>query len=156
MTDRSTEELHKKLAAEFFNQTWTLLDKEDRTGDETAEMIGAAHASLAHWRKVGTPLHFARGEWQVARAYTVAGRPASALYHAERCLKLTNDNKLGGFDLAFAMEGMARAFALAERWQKRNEYFELAKNAGESIEGDEDRSYFFNELATLPGQSEDN
>jgi hypothetical protein len=155
MSDEEKKEWHRKFAAEFFNHTWTLLEKEDRTDDETAEMVSAAHASLAHWGKVGTAVHFARGEWQVARVYSVAMRPASALRHAERCLKLTEENELGGFDLAFAYEGMARAFAVAERWQKSGEYLELAGKAGDGIDKEENRTYFLRELGTIPEQTLD-
>ncbi len=155
MSDEAKKEWHRKFAAEFFNHTWRLLDKENRTDDETSEMVSAAHASLAHWGKVGTAVHFARGEWQVARVYCVANRPASGLRHAERCLKITEENELGGFDLAFACEGMARAFAVAERWQKSSEYLELARKAGKEIEKDEDRTHFFDELGTIPEQTLD-
>ena len=59
----------RRLAATLFNHTWTLLEKGDRSVADDDEMIHSAHASRAHWGVVGTPVNFARGEWQVSRVY---------------------------------------------------------------------------------------
>ena len=56
-------ELHKEFAKSAFNHTWDLLDKEDRTEEDNARMVHAAHASRFHRGEVGTPLHWLRGEW---------------------------------------------------------------------------------------------
>ncbi|MBB5034625.1 hypothetical protein [Prosthecobacter vanneervenii] len=45
---------HKKMAVDLFNETWTLLDKTDRTPEEDARMSHLAHASRLHWGFVGT------------------------------------------------------------------------------------------------------
>src|SRR4051794_30114595 len=66
------EDTRRKLAAELFNHTWTLLDKPDRSERETDLMVHAAHASRFLWEGAGGPVNHARGEWQVARAYAVA------------------------------------------------------------------------------------
>jgi hypothetical protein len=109
MTDHTHD--HRRIAIDAFNHVWTLLDKPDRTVDDVDEMIHEAHASVFHWRKAGTALNHARGEWQVARVYTVLNRPEAALHHARRCLEITEANGFGDFDLAFAYEAMARALA---------------------------------------------
>ncbi len=153
MSDTDRNEWHERFAKEFFDRTWTLLEGEKGSDDETAEMIGAAHASLHHWRQVGEPVHFARGEWLVARVYAEAGRPASALHHARRCLAITEAAGLGDFDLAFAFEGMARAHAVAERWRKSGEFLAKAREAGAAIAKKEDRVWFFQELESIPEQA---
>ena len=144
-----THELHKKLAVDLFNLTWDLLDKEDRTPEEADTMIHAAHASRFHWGEVGTPLEFERGEWQISRVYAVLDRPEAALYHARRCLDLCQANEIGDFDLAFAYEALARAYAIAGDADKSGEYIELAMGAAQQIEDEGNREYFESELATV-------
>ncbi|MFX0092500.1 MAG: hypothetical protein ACFFBD_12120, partial [Candidatus Hodarchaeota archaeon] len=85
-------EWHKKIAVECFNKAWDLMEKENRTKEEDEEMISLTITSRFHWGKIGTPLHFQRGEWQIARVYTILGRKEPALHHAKLCLKLTVDN----------------------------------------------------------------
>jgi hypothetical protein len=40
--------LHRRLAAQWFNETWALLDKPDRTPADDAMMLHKAHASRMH------------------------------------------------------------------------------------------------------------
>ena len=82
----------RKLAADLFNHTWTLLEKPDRTPAEDDEMIHSAHASRFHWGEVGEPFNLARGEWQCSRVYAVLGRAEPALWHARRCLAINEAN----------------------------------------------------------------
>ncbi len=144
--DRDT---HRRFAVDLFNLTWSLLDMEERTVEEDDKMVHAAHASRFHWGEIGTPLEWERGEWQISRVYAVLNRPQPAVYHAERCLALCEANEIGDFDLAFAYEALARAHAVAGDAAKSREYVELAKQAGEQIEDDGDREYFFSELETV-------
>jgi hypothetical protein len=142
------QELHKKFAADLFNLTWDLLDKEERSKEEEDRMLHAAHASRFHWGEIGTPLQFERGEWQVSRVYAVLNRPQAALYHAQRCLDICTANQIGDFDIAFAYEALARAHAIAGDSEKSQEYVRLAEQAAEKIEDEGNREYFLSELAT--------
>jgi len=103
---------HRKLGIDLFNYVWTLLEKPDRTREESEGMIHAAHASRWHWSVVGAPVNFARGEWQISRVYAVLGRGESALVHALRCLEICRANEIGDFDLAYAYEALARAWSV--------------------------------------------
>ncbi|MEA2065858.1 MAG: hypothetical protein U9O65_01960, partial [Thermotogota bacterium] len=94
-------EWHEKQAIENFNRTWDLIDKIDRTAEDALQMIHTAHASRFHWGFIGTPLEFARGEWQISRVYSLLNMPESALYHGKHSLKYCTDNDIGGLDLAF-------------------------------------------------------
>jgi hypothetical protein len=131
---------HKKLASQLFNQTWDLLDKENRTKSEDALMIHKAHASMYHWMQDGTPLHFQRGEWMISHVYSSLGMSESALYHAKRCLDLTLENKIDDFDLTFAYEAIARAYSIQNK-DKAKEYIQLAKKSLDQIKKPEDRQY---------------
>ena len=139
-------EWHKKMATDLFNKTWDLLDKKDRTPEEEETMVHMSHASRFHWGMIGEPINFQRGEWQIARVYTVLGRAVPALHHAKLCLKYTEDNNIGGFDRAYAYEAMARASAAAGEREEFEKYYKLAKEASEKIEKKEDREWFLKDL----------
>lgn len=149
MTKHTIQEFHKKMAASLFNLTWDLMDKTDRTPAEDDKMVHAAHASRYHWGEIGTPLEFERGEWQISRVYAVLNRPEPALYHARRCLEICQRNDIGDFDIAFAYEAMARAHALTGNAAEVQKYLGLARAAGEAIEEESNRNYFFGELETI-------
>jgi hypothetical protein len=146
-------ESHKHFAVNCFNQTWDLIEKEDRSQGETDQMIHAAHASRYHWEFVGNTVNLARGEWLISRVYAVLNRVEPCLYHAGRCLQITLSNELKDFDLAFAYEAMARACDLAGDEVEAAKYITLAKDAGADIADENDRKYFFNELKSIqPGE----
>ena len=143
------KDLHRKFAVDCFNGAWDLLDKADRTPAEDAQMIHMAHASRYHWGVIGTPLEFERGDWQIARVYSVVGEADNALKFAQSCLHACIENQIGDFDLAFAYEAAARAYAVAGNTKMRDKHLDLAKEAGEAITKKEDRDYFFGELETI-------
>ena len=144
-------ECEKKLGADFYNLTWELLDKTERTPEEQDRMIHAAHASRCLWGLFGEPVNLARGEWQISRVYCVLGRAEPALYHARRSLEICRQHNIGDFDLAFAFEGMARASALAGSHADAATHIAEAKKAADGIPDEKTRSYFLGELATVPG-----
>ena len=144
MTDQ--HEVHREFAVQCFNGAWDLLEKSDRTKDEDAQMIHMAHASRYHWGQIGTPLEFARSDWQISRVYAVLGFGVMAFRYAKRCLDLCEEYGFGDFDLAFAYEALARASAISGDIAKGYGYLSLAEEAGKAIEKEDDREYFFNEL----------
>ena len=141
-------EAHHLFAVDFHSKTWDLLDKQGRTQDENERMLDYAHASLAHWRTAGAEIHHQRGEWLVARVYTVLGDKTNAFAHAMRCMELheTNKHLMADFDTAFTYEAVARACALSGDAAKAQEYIEKARTAGESIADEKDREAFFMEF----------
>jgi len=150
MTEKKpSREDHRKFAVNCFNLTWGLLDKKDRTEEEDDKMVHAAHASRFHWGEIGTPLEFERGEWQISRVYSVLGRDEPALYHATRCLEICKENNIGDFDIAFAYEAMARAYAIVGNKKECEKNIELARDAAEQIKKKEDKDYFLSELKTI-------
>ncbi len=155
-TEKSTitPAMHRQLAVDLFNDTWTLLDKSDRSPGEADLMVHTAHASAYHWRQVGEPLNFARSDWQLSRVYAVLNRPEPALYHAHNCLEICAAEGIGDFDLAFAYEALARASAVGGDQDEAQRYLQLAQEAGEVIKKKDDRQYFVDELATIPGRTD--
>jgi hypothetical protein len=147
-----TDDIHKQLAVSAFNNTWNFIDKikeEKLTPEEIDEMIHMAHASRHHWGQIGTPTHFERGEWQISRVYSLVGHSEAAIYHAKRCLEICKANDIGDFDLAFAYEALARAYAVAGNEDKKKKFLEKAKKAAENIKKKEDKDYFLSELESI-------
>ncbi|MFW9856308.1 MAG: hypothetical protein ACFFFG_14745 [Candidatus Thorarchaeota archaeon] len=156
-------EWHRKIAAKLFNQTWDLMDKEERNQEENDEMIHSSHASRYHWGVVVAsgkypktgPINLERGDWQVSRVYCLTENAESAKYHAQRCLKICQENNIGDFDIAFAYEGMARAFSVSgNESDEVKKYLDLANEAGTKIKKKEDKDWFISQLKTVPGYSE--
>jgi hypothetical protein len=110
-------------------------------------MIHMAHASCFHWSRAGTELNVARGEWQVSRVYAVLRRGEPALWHAQRCLALCEENGFADWDLAFAHEAMARAHAVLGDAAERDRHLALARAV--PIADDDDRAVVLADLATV-------
>jgi hypothetical protein len=142
-----TPEDERRLAVSLFNRVWELMETDPRTPWENDELIHAAHASRYHWGNVGEPANLARGEWQCSRMYTVLGRSDAALWHAQRCLEICTEQRLGDWDLAYAYEALARAHALAGEATESARFVELAR--GVEIAEDEDREHLDDDLKTI-------
>ncbi len=144
----------RMLGAQLFNQTWRLLEQEQRSRADDDRMIHTAHASRYHWGQVptATPAHLARGEWQISRVYAVLGRAEPALHHARRVLDICLENGIGDWDLAFAYEALARASAVVPDLDGARGYTDKALAAAEGIAEEEDRDLVLADLETIPGQ----
>ena len=107
-------------------------------------MVHAAHGSCMHWLQAGTPTHHQRGEWLIARVYSVLGYAEDALRHAMKCMELTKEHPdmMQDFDWAYAYEAVARAAALAGKTEKAKKYQALALKAGEAISDEESKKIF--------------
>ena len=145
----------KLLASQLFNEVWRLMEQDVRTRDDDDRMIHMAHASRYHWGQVSdaTPAHRARGEWQVSRVYSVLGRGEPAMHHARRVLDLCEENGIGDWDLGFAYEAIARAYAVAGDAANAREFTDRSLAAAEDIAEDEDRDLLLADLETIPGQA---
>ena len=148
---------HRQLGVDLFNSTWTLIEKADRSPAETDEMIHRAHASRWHWaRAAGTkPVNLARGEWLCSRVYATIGRGEAALWHARRCVEISEsigeDDGRASWDLPAAYEAMARASfaggdsASGALWKAKG------LEALAAIDDADDRMPIEQDLASLPG-----
>jgi len=133
------DEFHKKIAISTNNGIWPTLDKESPTEEELEEALHMAHTSLYHWSKIGQPINIARAEYMISRVYSAFSWAKPALFHAQRCLKITEGTEIEDFDLAFAYEAMARAYHLAGMKKECIAYRELTQNAIDAVKGEEDR-----------------
>ena len=149
--DTIDPETRRRLAAECFNKTWTLIEKPDRTPEDDDEMLHGAHASRYHWGEVGTAANRARGEWQCSRVYALLGRSEPALHHAQRCLDIceSSPDALEEWDLPFAYEALARAHAAAGNADESRAWLERGRAAAAAIADDDDRDLLDADLATI-------
>jgi len=141
----------RKLAVATFNRVWELLELPTRTQAEVDEMIHAAHVSCYAWSQVGASANGARGEWQCARVYATLGRAEPALWHARRCLELTEAGGDGfeDWDLPGAHQAMAHAHLAAGEVEEARRWAALAREGAARIEDAEDRELVEDQIAEL-------
>lgn len=137
---------HKQMAIDLFNLTWDLIEKQDRTKSDVDTMLYAANASRYHWGVVGTPLNFARGEWQISRVYAILGRAEPALHHATKSEQFCLEHDLGAFDLAFAYEAIARAHAVSGNAAELERFLLLARETAETVEHEENKKWLMKNI----------
>lgn len=140
--------VHRQLAVELFNQTWSLLDKPDRTLAETDAMIHGAHASRYHWGLVGDATNLSIGEWQISRVYAVLRRAEPALYHAQRCLEISEQSAVAPFFLAYAHEAIARSLALSQD-AGAAQHLAKARALADMVTEEDDRKLLLGDLETI-------
>lgn len=153
--DSLDEATHRQLGKDLFNHTWTLIEKADRTPAETDEMLLATHGSAFHWlRGGGTLANAARGQWQIARVYSTLGRGEAAMWHANRCVELVEAAIKAGvaddWDMPAALEGLARAQAVAGDRSAAIETRARARAALDGIADPEDRQIIEQDLESTP------
>ncbi len=145
----SNKELNRELAINLFNQTWNLLDKTDRSADDDALMIHTAHASLFHWKIANNAQNEYVGEWQVSRVYAVLMMFEPSLYHAKRALAICEANHFTGFNLAYAYEGLARAYLVNKNTKMTTLYHKKALEESKNISTKEDLDLLISDLKTI-------
>ena len=136
------------MGIELNIQTWGLLDKKDRSEQDNIKMINFAKASLYHWRKSDKyeVVNEQRGKWLISHVYAMLDKSGETLSYAKETLKITEDNNLKDFDLAYAYESMARAYSNTNNQNESKEWYKKAKVAGDSIVNEKDKEYFISDL----------
>jgi len=143
------EKTNRQIAVYCFNETWTLMDKKNRSIEDNFTMLHLAHSSCYHWSLCGTALEISRGEWQISRVNAVLGYGEAALRHAQRCLDLCLENHIGDWDLAFAYEALARSYLTLKDYKSMNQFKLKALKASESIKDKDDLDYTLEALKDL-------
>ena len=137
-------EAQEEFAKSIFNQIWSLLDKKDRTPSEDEDLILSAYASLYHWKQIGTEVNLQRGYWMISRVYQHLGFVDQAVNWAEKCQDISErySDDMEDFDLAFAQEGLARAYAQSGDLKRAKIHYDQAVIFGELIQDPEDKLVF--------------
>ena len=136
---------HRQLAVDLFNHTWTLFDQKSRTPEQDEEMVHVAHASRYHWGIAGTEKNKARGERQIARVYAALKRFVSSAYHAQLYMDACKAHDFDDWDMPFAYEGLARAYAFQD-FKLAKKHLQAARETSRKIKKDEDREWLHTNL----------
>ena len=98
---------HHELGPELYMRAWELIEKKDRTPEETDEMMHVVHGSAYHWSKTKGQVDddrwkhsFAINHSQITYAYIEIGNAQQALYNAKRCLDYFEKYGEGGYPKA--------------------------------------------------------
>ncbi len=144
--------IHDYMGIELNIQTWNLIMKMDRNENDDKRMLLFAKASLYHWQKSSQYkiVNKQRGEWLISHVYAVLNQGEESLTHANACMDITMNRSLKDFDLAYAYECKARAFATIGDSEKMNKCFLNAKKYGEQIEIEKNKNFFFDILYRGP------
>jgi hypothetical protein len=139
-------EFHKKIAIKTNGGIWSVLDKTSPSEEELGVALEMAYTSVYHWRQVGKPINIARGEYMISRVFSDMGKGEAALYHAERTLKLTeDDDEKADFDMGFAYEVLAKAYSVKGDKDNCKKYKDLSQKVIDTL-GEEDKKISQGEL----------
>lgn len=144
-----TARWHREFAPTAFNNTWTLLDKTERTREQEEEMLASTFAQRYHWYSVGEPKNWAIADWQVSRVAAVLGYAELSRRFGERSLELAEEHDLGPFVKGFAHEAIARAAADVDDVETFTEHLEMAKAALPEIEDSHEREVLQADLTEM-------
>ncbi len=145
-TKLSIKEAHQYFAAKLNNKVWDLLQKENRTEQETADMENSAHASMYHWKQLKNPVDEQRGMWLLSRVYAAQNKAKRALSYAKKCVDLAKKHPSVEFNIAFAYEAMGRAFLANHNLDEAHCYKELAIDCADEINNPKQRNAFLQTL----------
>jgi hypothetical protein len=143
--------LHRRFAAEAFDETWTLLALAERKKDQVERMIHCSHAALYHLQKVPgiDAKSLVKGYWQLARVYAAAGQGVVARSYAFRCM----DDAMASEDpflLAIACEALGRAAAVLGDGVERDRQAAIGKEYAAQILDPDTRAFCDDNLAAMP------
>jgi hypothetical protein len=133
---------HRWFAVECNNAAWQLVERAERTPVETAAMLNAAHAAAFHWTAAGTALHRARANMLLGFAHAFAGSGALAMQFARESFDYLSAQSCPDWEAASLHACMAAAAYASGDPQLHAEHYETARQHGESIADETDRSIF--------------
>ena len=141
-------EAQENFAKTISNGIWALLEKEGRTPSQDEDLILMAHSSLYHWKQIGTAVNLQQGYWMISHVYQVLGDSKQALAWALKCQQVTEKfpGEMEDFDLAYAHEGLARAYAMTNDLEKAKKQYDLAAGLGEKIKDPDDKQIFLTDF----------
>lgn len=152
MQTLTIDQAHRYFGVQYNNLIWKVLEKKEWTAADKAQAIQYGQASLLHWESYSacTNANRQRGNYMVARVYVFAHDALNALYYAQQCLHFTTTypSEMQDFDVAYAYEIMARAYALNKNVEQGKTYYEKAITAANAIKNPKDRKIFDGDFKT--------
>ena len=146
------QKMHHYMGIEMNIQTWNLLEKDNRNKQDDARMVNFAQASLYHWRKSHKfeSVNEQRGQYTLSRVYAVLEKGKEALSYAEETSRLTIEQDLKDFDLAYSYEALARANAASGNKKECAKWLEKALEVSACIQCEDAKKYFILDLESAP------
>jgi len=140
----------KALASQLFNRCWELLEQDERSEDDSVELLTSALTSRFHWLIAGGPEQWIISDWMVARAAGAIGSSDTALRFALRAYEAARANESPDWLVASSAEGVARAYALSGNVEEFTNWAALAGRLVEVIVDPENRALVESQLADIP------
>ena len=145
---------HRALAVGYFNSTWVLIKRADRSPEQDRDMLASALASRQHWSEAGgTDDNLTVGDWQVAHVASLAGFADLAKAFATAAYDRARSANLATWLQASTAEGMARAAACAADREGYDNYAAEARDLLAQVDDKEDRELIESQLASIPAGS---
>ena len=145
------QEAHQWFAVSCFNETWSYIDKSERTPEEEEEMLQLTMASAWHWaqREDCKPQNLSIAHWQISRVHALCGRGAEAVRYGQLCLGASQGEGIDPFALGYAYEALARGEAAIGDHAKADEWLAKANEVAEMITDEETKQMLLDDLATI-------
>ena len=140
---------HRALAVETFNETWTLLDRPDRTDADDLDMVALTLTSRYHWRRAGDARNHAMSDWQASRVLASVGDADLARAFADSAIDLCAEHELDAFMTGFAEEALARALLVGGDTDGARQVIGRARHLEAAIEDADDRAVLAADLDDL-------
>ncbi|MBK9738802.1 MAG: hypothetical protein IPO93_04685 [Actinobacteria bacterium] len=101
----------RSVAVATYNRCWDLLESEQRSPEDDADLLMCALTSRYHWQRCGGDEQRVVADWMVSRAAAAIGQADLAVRFAERALDAVQRGAHPAWLRASVFEGLARAHA---------------------------------------------
>jgi len=145
------QKIHQNLSVECFNKCWALIDKANRSEEDTENMLLLAHTSLWHWKQRTdcAPVNLSVGYWQVSRVYALTGDAGMAKLFGVKSLHIGREKKLPAFYLGYGYEAVARAEMLSGNTSEALRLIAESRNELEKVTDKEERQVLERDITAL-------
>ncbi len=149
MQDQTDVDIHKGFASGANNVAWDLIETQDLTPGQTAELVELAATARFHWSKVGAASALAHADLLLGWALARAGASAAALHSATQAFSYFEANDAAPWELAFAHAALAQAHWSGGDKAAHADHWTRANTLGDALD-EADAKYFRAAFATVP------
>lgn len=145
------ELIHQQLSAKCFNESWKYISKKQRNSEDIENMLSSAYASLWHWkqRKDCTPKNLSIAYWQLAKVHCLANKADTAKAFAEKCLSVSQKNKLKAFYIGYAYEALSQSALISKDSINAKNFLSQAQEQCKLIDNKENQKYLQADLEAI-------
>lgn len=140
----------RRLAAAANNRAWELAELHQRSPDEDAEMLDAAHAARFLWSGLGSEKNAANADLLLGQVHALLGHGALAMWYANRAFGFFSNTASLPVETAFAHAVLANAAHADGDAALHELHYEKAAAAAQSITVPENRRIFDATFRLIP------